>query len=139
MERERFDGADVLHLILRAGPTLDWDHLCERFAGHERVLVAHLILFTYAYPNELGIVPRGVMKRLMAAPNRRGVSGIRLCRGTLLSRAQYLVDIRQWGYRDARLPPFGNLSPGETDRWTRAISAHWSRERRRGKRRPADE
>ena len=131
MERERFDGADVLHLILRAGPTLDWNHLCERFAGHERVLLAHLILFTYAYPNELGIVPAGVMKRLSAAPNRRGIAGVRLCRGTLLSRAQYLVDTKRWGYRDARLPPYGNLSPDATEQWTRAIHAHWSRQRKR--------
>lgn len=133
MERERFDGADVLHLILRAGPTLDWDHLVARFQGHERVLLAHLVLFSYAYPNEIGIVPRGVMKRLSSAPNRRGIAGIRLCRGTLLSRAQYLVDVRDWGYRDARLPPFGNLSPGDTDRWTRAIHAHWSRQRKHPK------
>ena len=130
MERERFDGADVLHLILRAGRTLDWDHLCDRFFGHERVLLAHLVLFSYAYPNETGIVPRGVMKRLSAAPNRRGTAGARLCRGTFLSREQYLVDIRQWGYRDARLAPFGNLSRGEVDQWTRAIHAHWSRRRK---------
>jgi hypothetical protein len=131
MERERFDGADVLHLILRAGRTLDWDHLCNRFAGHERVLLAHLLLFTYAYPNETTTVPRSVMKRLSIAPNRRGLAGIRICRGTFLSREQYLVDLRKWGYRDARLPPFGNFSPGELTRWTRAIDAHWSRAGRR--------
>jgi hypothetical protein len=130
MERERFDGADVLHLILRAGPTFDWDHLCDRFFGHERVLLAHLVLFSYAYPNETGIVPRGVMKRLSAAPNRRGMTGVRLCRGTFLSREQYLVDVRQWGYRDARLAPLGTLSRGEVDQWTRAIHAHWSRRRK---------
>jgi hypothetical protein len=131
MERERFDGADVLHLVLRAGRTLDWDHLCDRFIGHERVLLAHLLLFSYTYPNETTIVPRGVMKRLSAAPNRRGLAGVRLCRGTFLSREQYLVDVRDWGYRDARLPPFGNLSPGEVGRWTRAIDAHWSKTGRR--------
>jgi hypothetical protein len=130
MERERFDGADVLHLILRAGRSLDWDHLCDRFFGHERVLLAHLVLFTYAYPNETGVVPKRVMTRLSAAPNRRGVAGVRLCRGTFLSREQYLVDVRQWGYRDARLAPFGNLSGGEVDQWTRAIHAHWSRRRK---------
>jgi hypothetical protein len=130
MERERFDGADVLHLILRAGRTLDWDHLCERFSGHERVLLAHLVLFSYAYPNETAIVPRGVIKRLSNAPNRRGLAGVRLCRGTFLSREQYLVDVKHWGYRDARLPPFGNLSRVEIDQWTRAIHAHWSRKRR---------
>jgi hypothetical protein len=131
MERERFDGADVLHLILRAGRTLDWDHLCDRFAGHERVLLAHLQLFSYVYPNETAIVPRGVMKRLAGAPNRRRIAGIRLCRGTFLSREQYLVDVRDWGYRDARLAPFGSLSPGDVRRWTRAIHAHWSKVGRR--------
>jgi hypothetical protein len=131
MERERFDGADVLHLILRAGRSLDWDHLCDRFAGHERVLLAHLVLFSYAYPNETAIVPREVVKRLSAAPNRRGIGNVRLCRGTFLSREQYLVDVRQWDYRDARLPPFGNLSPAEAGRWTRAIHAHWSKAGRR--------
>ena len=76
-------------------------------------------------------MPREVVKRLSAVPNRRGIGNLRLCRGTFLSREQYLVDVRQWGYRDARLPPFGNLSPTEAGRWTRAIHAHWSKARRR--------
>src|SRR4051794_26816312 len=31
MERERFDGADVIHLILHCGRTLDWERLLRRF------------------------------------------------------------------------------------------------------------
>jgi hypothetical protein len=129
MERERFDGADVLHLVLRAGAGFDWAHLCDRFRGHERVLFAHLVLFTYAYPDDASTVPRWVMSRLAAAPNRRGDAGARLCRGTLLSREQYLVDVRKWGYTDAREPPWGRLTTSEMGRWTRAIHAHWSRRR----------
>jgi hypothetical protein len=121
MERERFDGADVLHLILKAGRTFDWNHLCDRFRGHERVLLAHLILFGYAYPDETSIVPRAILQQLAAAPNPRSPRNVRLCRGTLLSREQYLVDIEQWGYQDARLAPLGNMSARERTLWRRAI------------------
>jgi hypothetical protein len=33
-----------------------------------------------------------------------------------------LIDITQWGYQDARLPPRGAMSPEATDRWTAAIT-----------------
>src|SRR5205085_9359114 len=45
MERERFDGADVAHLLHSCAESLDWDHLLDRFAHHWRVLLAHLVLF----------------------------------------------------------------------------------------------
>src|SRR4051812_993502 len=34
MERERFDGADVLHLIRALGPELDWHRLLARFGPY---------------------------------------------------------------------------------------------------------
>jgi hypothetical protein len=126
MERERFDGADVLHLVLTMGRVLDWQRLCDRFRGHERVLLAHLILFGYVYPGEMRIIPEWVLRRLLRAPDVVP-AGTRLCRGTLLSRAQYLVDVEKWGYTDARTPPFGRLSARENAIWTNAIRAHWSR------------
>ncbi|MEO7191283.1 MAG: hypothetical protein ABI051_09520 [Vicinamibacterales bacterium] len=52
-ERERFDGADVLHLILIAGRSFDWRHLCSRFSGHEGLLLTYLFLFGYVYPGEM--------------------------------------------------------------------------------------
>jgi hypothetical protein len=130
MERERFDGADVLHLVLRAGRSFDWAHLCDRFRGHERVLLAHLLLFGYVYPNDVSIVPRWVLERLAAAPNLQGPPGEPICRGPILSRQQYLVDIEKWGYKDARLRPIGGMTPREGELWTRAIHSHWSRRRR---------
>jgi hypothetical protein len=129
MERERFDGADVLHLVLRVGRSFDWPHLCDRFRGHERVLLAHLVLFGYVYPDDADIVPAWVLRRLAAAPIASEHPGVKLCRGPVLSRAQYLVDLEKWGYTDARLPPFGNLNPRENAIWTRAIRSHWSRRR----------
>ena len=42
-------------------------------------------------------------RRLLAVLARAGYGLERLCRGTLLSRYQYLVDLQLWNYQDARL------------------------------------
>jgi hypothetical protein len=121
MERERFDGADIAHLILASGEQMDWDRLLERFGDHWRVLFAHLVLFEFAFPHT-ACIPAGVWRTLIArlrsetpAEHLEGV-----CQGTLISREQYLVDLER-GYHDARLFPFGVLSRDEIARWTEAI------------------
>src|ERR671925_661605 len=65
MERERYDGADVAHLLRACGERLDWDRLLERFGAHWRILLSHLILFTFIYPSEPGRIPRSVMQTLI--------------------------------------------------------------------------
>ena len=129
MERERFDGADVLHLILALVDDLDWRHLVARFKGHERVLLAHLILFQYVYPDHAGRLPRWLIPTLLETPDPAAMFSTRLCRGTLLSRAQYLVDVDNRGFADARRPPFGAMTESEYSVWTNAITRHWSRRR----------
>ncbi|HEX5070205.1 MAG TPA: hypothetical protein VFV78_08300 [Vicinamibacterales bacterium] len=126
MERERFDGSDVLHLIRAQGQTLDWRRLRQRFTGHEAVLRAHLILFKYVYPSETHLVPDWLDSELCGLP-LPPPSGARLCRGTLLSRAQYLVDVESLGYADARLPPYGTMSAQHWLTWTNAIDAPQTR------------
>ena len=128
MERERFDGADVLHLMRAHAERLDWARLCRRFAGHEPVLLAHLTLFAYVYPSEASRLPAWVVPALTAAARWATTDG-RVCRGTLLSRAQYLVDVEDWGYADARLPPYGTMSDRDWLTWTNAIDAKQSRVR----------
>jgi hypothetical protein len=91
MERERFDGADINHLLRACSGEIDWERLLRRFGPHWRVLLSHLLLFGF------------------------------VCRGTLLSRAQYLVDLERWGYEDPRLMPTGSMSWREVARWTAAI------------------
>jgi hypothetical protein len=48
--------------------------------------------------------------------------GERVCRGTILSRAQYLVDVARWGYADPRLAPQGNMTEREAAIWTAGIA-----------------
>ena len=51
MERERYDGADVAHIILAYGDRMDWRRLIDRFGRYWRVLLAHLVLYGFIYPS----------------------------------------------------------------------------------------
>jgi hypothetical protein len=103
---------------------LDWRRLLRRFDRHWRVLLNHLVLHGYIYPAERDVVPAWLMEELLlrmredirTAPVRE-----RVCGGTLLSREQYLVDVTQWGFADARLAPRGTLTPEQVRIWTDAI------------------
>jgi hypothetical protein len=156
MERERYDGADVAHLLHCRAGELDWQRLLDRFGEHWRVLLSHLVLFGYIYPvnpanpahaSPAARVPPEVLETLIgrlsreiretAAGNGAGgaesaagtdgvaatkpAGGEALCRGTILSRAQYLFDVEAHGYLDARLPPSGTMSPEQVEQWTAAI------------------
>jgi hypothetical protein len=122
MERERFDGADVYHLLDACGPTLDWDRILRRFGDNWRVLLGHLVFFSFVYPRRRHCVPTAVMNALLGrAKKEQRSENIEVCRGTLLSREQYLVDLRERGYADARLYPWGCVSPDDIQRWTDAI------------------
>jgi len=105
LERERFDGADVNHIIRAAGPKMDWKRVLRRFDRHWEVLLAHLQLYHFAYPCERSAVPRWLMVELLSRSLRsvqQGDWAEKMCRGNLLSRVNYQVDISKWGYRDGR-------------------------------------
>lgn len=124
MERERYDGADIAHLLRSYGDRLDWPHLLNRFGECWRVLLSHLTLFGFVYPLHRHLVPAWVMEELLDRLRQEVQSpppGDHVCLGTLLSREQYLADVEQWGYRDGRLAPTGNMTEEETHRWTDAI------------------
>jgi hypothetical protein len=129
MERERFDGADIYHLLEAHADKLDWSWLLKRFGEHWEVLLGHLLFFSFAYPRRRTIVPPAIMKMLLerARAELGSAPDVDVCRGTLLSREQYLVDLRERGYTDARIPPWGRLDPAEIELWTAAIPADGSR------------
>jgi len=124
-ERERFDGADVIHLLREAGPSLDWPRLLMRFGDYWRVLLAHLIMFGFVYPDKRQNVPAWVMEELIrrltvSRPNLQSD----VCYGTLLSREQYLHDLDHLKYLDARAEPTGLMSREQIDIWTDAIATN---------------
>jgi len=121
-ERERFDGADVIHLLRESGPSLDWPRLLMRFGDHWRVLLSHLIMFGFVYPDKRQNVPAWVMEELVrrltvSRPNLQND----ICYGALLSREQYLHDITSLKYHDARAEPYGPMTREQLEIWTAAI------------------
>ena len=123
-ERERFDGADVLHLLRAQADTIDWPRLVARFDEYWEVLLSHLVLFGFVFPAERHRVPPQVVRLLLdryqqLRPDHRPA----VCRGTLLSREQYLVDVEHLGDHDARLRPFGRLFAEDLEPWTAEIPA----------------
>ncbi len=103
---------------------LDWVRLLARFGAHWRVLLGHLVLFGFVYPGERDRIPAAIVRELLArlgpeletaAPDER------VCQGTLLSRAQYLVDVGEWGYGDVRQGPEGTMTADQIAVWTAGI------------------
>lgn len=123
LERHRFDGADVVHLLQSCSSTLDWERLEQRFGEHWPVFLAHLILAWFIYPTDrtskIKEVLQELLLRLQGVLSASGYEESRgLCRGTFLSLLEYLPAIQEWGYRDARLPPTGRMSVSEIADWT---------------------
>ncbi|HVD95522.1 MAG TPA: nucleotidyltransferase [Candidatus Limnocylindria bacterium] len=123
MERERFDGADIAHILVSCAEKLDWEHLVRRFGPDWRVLLSHLALFGYIYPSEQARIPKAVMDDLIGRLRKEvpADGDKRLCRGTLLSRKQYLVDVQKWGFQDARLERRVHMDSEDIAQWTKAI------------------
>ena len=127
MERERYDGADIAHLIQANAERIDWQGLVERFGVNWRVLFAHLTLYGFVYPGERHRVPNWVMEemiaRLAAETRQPPMEDHRVCQGTLVSREQYLHDIENLGYLDGRLTPASTMTAEDIAVWTDAIPA----------------
>lgn len=122
MERERFDGADVAHILREMGRELDWERLVRRFGRHWRILYAHVVLFGYIYPNDRLAIPDWVIDHFSERVRRRQAhqDDRPLCCGTFLSRTQYLPDIEELGYVDVRTIQTGTMSDDDAERWTEA-------------------
>nr|PZN60231.1 MAG: hypothetical protein DIU58_16355 [Sphaerobacter thermophilus] len=103
--RERFDGADIAHLIRRAHDRINWQHLLDRYADHWELLSVYIHYYRFVYPEARSLVPTWVVEYLIVrlqddlrAPAPPEVP----FRGPLLDRFSYLVDIDHWGESDPR-------------------------------------
>jgi hypothetical protein len=124
-ERERFDGADVAHLVLARADKLDWARLIDRFGPNWRVLLSHLVLFGFVYPSEAHRLPKHVLRELLGRLEEEvdaPVGTERVCRGTLLSRQQYLFDVQERGFMDPRELPNNPMTNTDIAVWTAGIS-----------------
>lgn len=105
--RERFDGADINHLLLCVGEKLDWDYLLERLDPHWHLLLAEILLFQFVYPNDYRrIIPQRVFEELMNRANQQyqlPSPSQRVCRGPLIDNTQYSIDIKEHDYKSCTI------------------------------------
>jgi hypothetical protein len=100
--RERFDGADIAHLLKACARTLDWDRLRELTDPHWQMLLGELVLFAYIYPARTPDIPHSVwnelierFKKSVTAPDTS-----QPFRGTLIDPRMFAIDVNEWGERD---------------------------------------
>lgn len=100
--RERFDGADVAHLLRVAGSRLDWKRIQQLLAGHEEMLLWSLVFFSYVYPAHVDLVPQPVWNDLLRGLERHIQNPKRdePFRGTLIDPNMFAIDTKEWGERD---------------------------------------
>lgn len=99
--RHRFDGPDIMHVILRQHDRIDWKRLLGHMEQHWEVLLAHLINYRWIYPTEREHVPGWLMAELtdrlgrqldLPPPQRR------IFRGQMFSTVDYQIDVDEWGF-----------------------------------------
>lgn len=103
LRRSEFDGADVTHIILKEGASLNWKHLLDLMEPSWELLFAHILLFRFSYPSERNVVPIWIMEKfntLVRDQLHIPVPKDRVTRGPLLSPNQYKVAVEKWGFKN---------------------------------------
>ena len=123
------DGARALRRRGRAAPdarapaaTSTGRRLLSRFGEHWRVLLSHLVLFPYVYPNEPA--PQQVIDELLDRARSEPKAGRRhpACAGGRCFRARNIWSTSSAGITSMRAQvPLGTMTPEEIDIWTKAI------------------
>ena len=118
--RERFDGADICHIIYRTRGRFDWSRLLDLLGEHWQMLYWYLVLYHYVYPADSDCVPREIWEELqqrfkveVAYPNR----AIDF-RGSLIDEKMFSIDVVEWGKRNVleehrRTAELIDLDPGK--------------------------
>jgi|SRR5882672_367286 len=102
VRRERFDGADIAHIIYATSGQVDWSRILELADGHWEILLWNLVLFQYIYPAQSHYVPllvwtqlvnRLMLRILNPDPRAR-------FRGSLVDENMFAIDVKEWGLDD---------------------------------------
>lgn len=97
--RERFDGADIAHIIYGTHHSFDWRREMELVGDHWEMLLWALVLFRYAYPAQSHYVPADIWCELL----RRFENELRSpnpgapFRGSLVDDNMFAIDVNEWG------------------------------------------
>jgi Uncharacterised nucleotidyltransferase len=111
--RERFDGADIAHIVYATQGKLDWERIVKRVGEHWEILFWSLLLFRYVYPSHSDYVPAPLWQELIQRLSKAVASpdSEQPFRGSLIDDCMFAIDLKDWGlenllerYRAARTP-----------------------------------
>src|SRR5437588_12882616 len=116
--RERFDGADIAHIIYAAGNSMDWNRMLALMGEHWQMLLWSLVLFQYIYPSS-NAVPKLIWEELLTKfrtdieqPDVKAPF-----RGSLIDEKMFAIDVAEWKlrnlikeYRDEAEPKIGEVA-----------------------------
>ena len=99
LRRERFDGADIAHIIFASRGYLDWERVLVLAGEHWEILLLALVLYRYVYPAHSQYVPAWVWQRLLVRfsnelTNRNPTAKFR---GSLVDDKMFAIDVAEWG------------------------------------------
>ncbi|PRY11285.1 putative nucleotidyltransferase-like protein [Pontibacter ummariensis] len=100
--RERYDGGDINHILLRYGKNLDWKWLWKNIEVHWQLLLAQLLSFQFVYPSERDIIPKWLFEELLTRAREQFEMPPpveKICRGPLIDQTQYQTDVTEWDYK----------------------------------------
>lgn len=103
INRERYDGADVNHILLKTGRDFNWERLLFRMDPHWHILLAQILQFQFVYPTDYNeIIPKWLFDELMRRAHEQydlPPAFEKVCRGPMIDQTQYEIDIKEWNYK----------------------------------------
>jgi Nucleotidyl transferase of unknown function (DUF2204) len=97
--RERFDGADIAHVIYGTKGKIEWERVLTLVGEHWEILLWALIFFRYAYPAHSDYVPfklwEDLLTRYMKLVSKSDPKA--KFRGSLLDENTFAIDVKEWG------------------------------------------
>lgn len=101
--RERYDGSDINHVLLKYGTKLDWKRILFRLDPHWHLLLAQILVFQFVYPADYHeIIPQWLFDELMERAREQydlPSAKEKVCRGPVIDQTQYSIDIKEWDYK----------------------------------------
>jgi hypothetical protein len=100
--RERFDGADIAHVIYGTCGKFDWRREMELVGEHWEMLLWSLVLFRYVYPGQSHLVPSEIWCELLRQFEReiRNQDPAAKFRGSLVDDNMFAIDVNEWELPD---------------------------------------
>jgi Nucleotidyl transferase of unknown function (DUF2204) len=100
--RERFDGADLCHIIYGAKGKLDWARIMALVGeAHWELVLWAILLYDYVYPGNSAYIPRNfwddLLGRLRQTIDRPSPAPFR---GSLIDPKMFAIDVDEWGMGD---------------------------------------